>query len=178
MRSDAKRNRDRLLDSARALFAERGGDVPLEDVAQAAGVSRTTLYRHFVTREELAATIFEESVADIERRSAALRDRPDGVKVLLDFVLDSQLSNRGFAQVLSGADLEWFTTLSQRTLGAFEPLLEAGHEAGIVHPEVDVTDLMLAFPMAAGVFADDDAAGRVRASERVRAMVHRALFAR
>ncbi|MFC9644316.1 TetR/AcrR family transcriptional regulator [Streptomyces sp. S1A1-8] len=176
MRRDAVRNRERLLAAARVVFAERGADVALEEVARLAVVSRTTLYRHFTTREQLAATVFEENVALIERRAVELREADDGIVTLFDFVLDQQRANRGFERMLSAADLSWLSELSARTIAAFEPLLVRGRAAGIVHPVVGVDDVMLAFPMAAGAMADSDLAGRPEAADRVRAMLHRALF--
>ncbi|MFK0156587.1 TetR/AcrR family transcriptional regulator [Streptomyces sp. NPDC090499] len=175
-RSDAARNRERLLTAARRAFAERGPDVALEEIASAADVSRTTLYRNFATREELAVTVFEDNVGAIEQRSADLGDRADGIVQLFDFVLAMQRDNRSLARVLSGANLAWLTGLSNRTMAAFEPHLERGRQAGIVRPGVGIQDVMLAFPMAAGVMADDEASQRELMTDRVRAMLHRALF--
>ncbi|GAA2575531.1 TetR/AcrR family transcriptional regulator [Winogradskya consettensis] len=178
MRRDAVQNRERLLVAARQVFAEQGADAALEEVARLAEVSRTTLYRHFATREQLAATVFEENVTLIEKRSAELLDTDDGIVTLFDYVLDQQRQNRGFARLLSATDLTWLTALSERTIAAFAPLLERGRAAGIVHPETGVSDVMLAFPMAEGAMADSDMAGRESAADGVRAMLHRALFTR
>ncbi|MBY8862296.1 TetR/AcrR family transcriptional regulator [Nocardia sp. CA2R105] len=177
VRRDAARNRMRLLDAAREIFARDGHDVPLEEVARAASVSRTTLYRHFTTREELAATIFEENVVRIEQRAAELRECPRGVVDLFDFVLDMQLDCRSMSHVLFATNtIEWFSVLSGRTADAFGPLLERGRVAGVVRPAVDVYDVMMAFRMAEGPIADGDGLGRTRTTDRVRAMLHRGLF--
>ncbi|SEH02201.1 regulatory protein, tetR family [Nonomuraea solani] len=176
-RKDAARNRDRLLIAARQMFAEHGHDVALEEIAQAAGVSRTTIYRNFATREELAATVFADNVAQIEQHAAGLREQPDGAVKLFDFVLDMQLDNRGLAQVLSSADLEWFIEHARRIAASFEPLLDRGRAAGIVQPVVDVDDLMLAISMGEGAVAYDPAQ-RDNRHKRVREMLHRALFTR
>ncbi|WP_329213912.1 TetR/AcrR family transcriptional regulator [Streptomyces sp. NBC_01485] len=175
-RRDAARNRERLLTAARRAFAEHGPDVAFEEIARAADVSRTTIYRNFATRQELVATVYEDNVARIEQHAAGLGERPDGVVRLLDFVLDQQRDNRSLAHALSGADVEWLTGLSVRTVAAFRPHLERGRAAGFVHPDVDVRDLMLAFPMAAGAMADNDLVHRERTDDRVRTMLHRALF--
>jgi AcrR family transcriptional regulator len=175
-RRDAARNRERLLAAARRAFADHGPDVALEEIASAADVSRTTLYRNFATREELAATVFEDNVRLIEQYAADLGDRPDGIVRLLDFVLDQQRDNRSLARVMSGADLAWLSGLSARTMAAFHPHLERGRRAGIVHPTVDIQDVMLAFPMAAGVMADSEATDRDQMTDRVRPLLHRALF--
>ena len=173
---DAVRNRARLLAAARDLFASHGPDVALEEVARAAEVSRTTLYRNFATREQLAATVFEDNVNLIEDRAAALHGHPDGAVELFDLVLAMQQDNRSLARVLAGADIAWFTELSARTAAAFEPLLEQGRTAGLVWPGVVVDDVMLCFSMASGAMAENSAAGREQLNERLRALLHRALF--
>lgn len=177
-RKDAARNRDRLLTAARRMFAEHGHDVALEEIARVAGVSRTTIYRNFATREELAATVLADNVAQIEHHAAGLREQPDGAVKLFDFVLDMQLDNRGLAQVLSSADLQWFIEHSRRIAACFEPLLDHGRAAGIVHPVVDIDDLMLAISMGESAVSTRDAAQRDNRHKRVRVMLHRALFTR
>ena len=63
LRADAARNRDRIIEAAVADFAEHGLEVPLEDVAQHAGVGIATLYRRFPSRDDLVAACFERRVA-------------------------------------------------------------------------------------------------------------------
>src|SRR5258708_37553825 len=67
LRSDARRNRDRLLAAARELFAERGVDVAMADIARHAGVSNGTLYNRFPTREDLIEAVFTDR---LEARAA------------------------------------------------------------------------------------------------------------
>ncbi|MEV5529042.1 hypothetical protein [Streptomyces prunicolor] len=57
-----------------------------------------------------------------------------------------QRDNRSLAHALSGTDVEWLTGLSTRTVAAFQPRLERGREAGLVHRDVGVQDLMPAYP--------------------------------
>ncbi|WP_051684405.1 TetR/AcrR family transcriptional regulator [Blastococcus sp. URHD0036] len=175
LRQDAARNRERLIAAARRAFADSGPDVPLEEIARAAGVSRTTLYRNFETREQLAAEIYTDNMDRIVHRAAELAGRPDGLVALVDFVLDIQLSgNQGLARVMiPGSDRALALALGGRFRAALEPLLEVGRRAGVLRPEVDVEDVMLAFPMAAAGFS----LGSEEASRRARRMVHRALFA-
>ena len=175
LRRDAARNRERLVAAARRAFADHGPDVPLEEIAREAGVSRTTLYRNFDTREQLAAEVYSDNLGRIEQRAAELRGRSDGVVALVDFVLDIQVSgNQGLARVMiPGSDLELAVALGDRLQAALRPLLEAGRRAGVVRPEVDIADIMLAFPMAAAAFS----LGQEDTSRRARRLVHRALFA-
>ena len=61
MRSDARRNYQRLLAAAGAAFAERGADdVSLEEIARRAGVGIGTLYRHFPTRQALLEAVYRD----------------------------------------------------------------------------------------------------------------------
>jgi AcrR family transcriptional regulator len=73
LRADAERNRQRIVEAARALFAERGLNVPLEEIAHRAQVGIATLYRRFPTREDLIAASFEAKMAG--RGSAAFLSR-------------------------------------------------------------------------------------------------------
>ncbi|MEU6103683.1 TetR/AcrR family transcriptional regulator [Streptomyces flaveolus] len=173
-RRDAVRNRDRLVAVAREVFARQGAEVPLEEIARAASVSRTTLYRHFPTREDLAATVFEDNVAQIERYAAEHADEPSVVIGLFHSALAMQLANPALARTLSRTDTSRFLEMSQRTAKAFAPLVAQGRTAGLVHPTVEVDDLMRALPMAAAALMEDDAAGRARGTRRISAI--RALF--
>ena len=176
LRSDAARNRERLIESARKVSAASGLDAPLEDIAAAADVSRTTLYRNFETREELAAEVYEGNVARIESRALELADRPDGILELFDFVLDMQVDDRSIVQMLSRADIHWFESLSKRTARAFDPLLAARVRAGVVAAGVVVSVVLLAFPMAGGVLADPAPEGHDSDIQRMRVLLRRALF--
>jgi AcrR family transcriptional regulator len=68
VRADAVRNREKIVEAARALFRERGYDVPLDDVAKAAGVGAGTLYRHFPNRESLADAVLQAWAERVQER--------------------------------------------------------------------------------------------------------------
>lgn len=61
LRADARRNRDQILVAAREIFAERGADVPMEEIARRASVGVGTLYRRFVDRETLIRAVFRDT---------------------------------------------------------------------------------------------------------------------
>ena len=71
LRADAERNRRRLLDAARTLFAQRGLEVSLDDIAREAGVGVGTAYRRFRSRDEIVDALFDERLADMEARAEA-----------------------------------------------------------------------------------------------------------
>lgn len=62
-RADVRRNRDAVLDAARRLLSERP-DASMRDIADASGLGRTTVYRHFATRDALVSAIFEVVLAE------------------------------------------------------------------------------------------------------------------
>lgn len=73
-RADAQRNRERILEVAKAAFMERGAQASLDDIARQAGIGPGTLYRHFPTREDLIEAVYRsevEKLAAAQQRFAA-----------------------------------------------------------------------------------------------------------
>ena len=70
MRADAQRNYDRIVEVASNLFAARGTDASLDDIAKQAGVGPGTLYRHFPTREALIGAAMRRWVDRIQTAAA------------------------------------------------------------------------------------------------------------
>ena len=73
-RADARRNYDKLVAAARAVFAEDGTSAPLEDVAERAGVGIGTLYRHFPTRQALLEAVYVDEVEAMARAAEELAE--------------------------------------------------------------------------------------------------------
>jgi len=65
LRKDAARNRQRVLTAARELFATKGMEATLNDVAHHAGVGVGTVYRRFATKDELVEAIFEDGIDEV-----------------------------------------------------------------------------------------------------------------
>jgi AcrR family transcriptional regulator len=87
LRADARRNRDRIVTAALALFREVGIDVPMEDVARRAGVGVGTLYRRFPDREALIhGTAHASLQGQVELAETALREEPDAWSALCRFL--------------------------------------------------------------------------------------------
>ena len=70
-RTDAQRNRQRLLEVAKQAFTRLGANASLDDIAKQAGVGPGTLYRHFPTRDALIEAVYR---AEVEKIAAAARD--------------------------------------------------------------------------------------------------------
>ena len=75
-RADARRNYDKLVAAARAVFTEDGTSAPLEDVAERAGVGIGTLYRHFPTRQALLEAVYVDEVEAMARAADDLSELP------------------------------------------------------------------------------------------------------
>ncbi|GAA0947703.1 helix-turn-helix domain-containing protein [Pseudonocardia zijingensis] len=99
LRKDAQRNRERLVEAARAVFAERGLDVALDEVARRAGVSIGTLYNRFPTRADLVAAVFTDradTVVGICEHALAMDDPWDGFVHFVEQTCRMQAADRGY----------------------------------------------------------------------------------
>src|SRR6266436_8560232 len=81
-RSDAVRNRERVLEAAKTVFSAGGSDASLEAVAKRAGVGIGTLYRHFPTREALFEAVYRREVDQLSELAEQLRSAPEPVDAL------------------------------------------------------------------------------------------------
>lgn len=77
MRADAVRNRARVIEAARAVFADAGLDASVDDVAERAGVGKATVYRSFPTKEHLIAGVAVDRLANFERLAVEALDDDD-----------------------------------------------------------------------------------------------------
>ncbi|MGW3183072.1 TetR/AcrR family transcriptional regulator [Kitasatospora sp. NPDC001119] len=99
VRADARRNRQRVLVAARAVFAEHGIDAPMATVARRAGVGVATLYRHFPTRDALVRGAFAQQMETCSRALTEALAAPDpwqGFQQLVETVCALQREERGF----------------------------------------------------------------------------------
>ncbi|KJE23242.1 transcriptional regulator, TetR family [Frankia torreyi] len=72
LRADARRNYERLLTAAAAVFREQGVDAALDEVARQAGVGNATMYRHFPTRQDLIVAVYSDEVDALCARGESL----------------------------------------------------------------------------------------------------------
>ena len=82
LRADARRNRDRILSSARELFAQSGTQVQMEEIAEHAGVGLGTLYRRFPTKEALITAMVQERFESFVAIAQAAEDIEDPFEAL------------------------------------------------------------------------------------------------
>src|SRR5579875_592045 len=106
LRADAARNRQRLIDAAAEVFAARGLDATLDDIARHAGVNVATAYRHFANKHELAheflAQCVDKAVA-LAEQAAAEPDPWQGLTLFIEQSLQMMTANRALGDVLTHA---------------------------------------------------------------------------
>ncbi len=78
-RADARRNRERILEVARAVIGEQGTQASLRDIARRAGVGLGTLYRHFPNREALLDVLMRRRFDHLAARAAEMAGRLDTI---------------------------------------------------------------------------------------------------
>ena len=86
LRADAQRNRARILEAAETLFAAEGIEVPIDAIAEKAGVGVGTLYRHFQTKEQLAQAILLERLSALTVDARGLADAADPAAAFFGFL--------------------------------------------------------------------------------------------
>jgi len=86
-RADALRNRERILEVAKAAFTRQGGDASLEEIAKQAGVGTGTLYRHFPTRDELIEGVYRNEMAKLAAAAARFAETMSPIEALRAWML-------------------------------------------------------------------------------------------
>ncbi|NRD48245.1 helix-turn-helix transcriptional regulator [Corallococcus exiguus] len=160
LRADARRNRERLLAAAHAVFSERGADASLSDVAKRAEVGIGTLYRHFDSREALLAATCDEQLLTLAKES---RERAEALpplealRVFLSELVHSAGMYKGLAASL-GIVLKNHTQGCDATTAEGQRLLEAAQRAGEVRSDIlldDVVCMAMAISLAAAEDSSD-----------------------
>ena len=149
VRSDARRNREKLLSVATAAFATADGQpVSLESIARQAGVGIGTLYRHFPNREALVEAIYRAELAEVAETAARLLKRyppKTALRRWMDRYASFVAAKRGMAESLhamfdSGAVQPNETRAS--IAGAVDLLLRAGVDDGSLRSDVQADDIV------------------------------------
>jgi AcrR family transcriptional regulator len=182
LRKDAERNRQRILDAARELFAQRGLGVTLNDIAHHAGVGVGTVYRRFPDKTVLIESLFEESFQEIADRLRAAVADPDpwhGLIVFLDAQFETQANDRGLKELVTATPdgVARVTRLRDELLPLSDELVRRAQESGMMRDDVSPTDLAIVQIMIGSVL---DAAREVdpEAWRRYRAIFLRGICAR
>ena len=146
LRKDAERNRQRILAAARELFAIRGLEATLNDVAHHAGVGVGTVYRRFATKEELLEAIFEDSidqVVELAKHALQIEDSWDGFVWLVEHVCELTATDRGLREMICSKAYGGYRVACARL--QLDPhiskIVQRARDDGHLRPEVKSTDI-------------------------------------
>jgi AcrR family transcriptional regulator len=182
LRSDAEDNRERLLDAARTLFAERGLDVTMRQIARQAGVGPATLYRRFPTKQALIDVAFRDELdacKAIVAVGCADLDPWRGLRMILLRLGELNARNHGFvdAFVSSYPDAVDFTAHRTGLLRSLAELCGRAQASGVLRADFVFDDVLLIIMAGRGISAVN-AEQRVIAARRFSALAVEALRAR
>ncbi|MCS5734715.1 TetR/AcrR family transcriptional regulator [Herbiconiux daphne] len=147
-RSDARRNRQRLVSAAAEAFATVGTEASVADIAERAGVGKGTVFRHFASKDELLGTIVGDVLDTLLRRGEDLTTAPDAAAALEAFMsetIELQAHDRAFCEVVAG------TAVGDRrireSIAALEDvvarLTARAQSQGALRPDVTGDDIVL-----------------------------------
>jgi AcrR family transcriptional regulator len=158
LRRDAERNRQRILAAARAVFAERGLDVSMDDIARAAGVGVGTVYRRFPDKDQLIDALFEDEMAgmvEFVERCLAMDDPWEGFVTFLTELCGRQSSDRGLKELLlsAGRGHAEIERAREALVPLVTELVDRAKAAGALRADVEATDLPL-IQVALGAVVD------------------------
>ncbi|MGC4880339.1 TetR/AcrR family transcriptional regulator [Micromonospora sp. DT43] len=145
-RSDARLNRERILQAARELVRE-SGELKLNAVAKACGIGQGTLYRHFPTREDLLVEVYRQEVDELVAAAAQLVERRESMDALAAWLDRVAAYARVKRDVFAAVEAATWRDLAAHSLGpigdAVELLLNAGRATGSLRPDVEVRDVIV-----------------------------------
>jgi AcrR family transcriptional regulator len=147
-RADAVRNREKVLAAARDAFAESGYGVPLDEIAERAGVGPGTVYRHFPTKEALFEAVVTARVQDLVADARARADSADPGAAFFGFlgrIAAESAAKRDLPDAISIAG-----SLREDLFAALDLLLRRAQQARAVRADVRTPDLIVLFK---GLFA-------------------------
>lgn len=160
LRADAERNRRRILTAAAEVFADRGLDAGLDEIARRAGVGIGTVYRRFPDKASLIEALFISRVQELVDLTIWARQCPDawsGLVTLLTRSVEIQLADRGLKELIHGdvplppVVQDQVEQKLHRLTIELSGLLERAKAEGRVRPDVSTTDLSVCMEMLHGV---------------------------
>jgi len=174
LRSDAQDNRDLILDAARAVFATKGLNAPVREIARHAGVGPATVYRRFPTKEMLAAEAFADKLRGCQviiDEGAADPDPWRGFCLVIEKICEQHARDRGFTVAFMAAYPRAVDFAASRdyALSSVAGLARRAREAGRLRPDFVMDDLIVMIMASSGIRATSTAAA-VAASRRFAAL--------
>jgi AcrR family transcriptional regulator len=179
LRADAARNRGRLIEAATTLFRERGLEVSVAEIAEAAEVGRGTLFRNFASKEDLIAAIVAERMHEACERARELLAELGGDDALFEFLSEMVGRQQLDRAVTDAIDDTWLAREEIRgahaeLVGVLDQLVKRAQREGTVREDVGAMDVLMLFKgvcAAAAAFAHIDATLTDRHMDLLRASI-------
>ena len=147
-RADAVRNRERVLEAAKAVFSAGGAEASLEAVARAAGVGIGTLYRHFPTREDLFEAVYRREVQQLADLAEELKQESQPIEALRHWMRSNVrfvATKKGMSAALALAaykNQKLFSYSFDRLTRAVGGLIDRAIAAGEIRNDISPEDLL------------------------------------
>src|ERR1700722_20344559 len=149
-RTDAQRNRERILEVAKAAFARSGANTSLDDVARQAGVGAGALYRRVATRDALLEAVYHTEVAKLAAAERELSEKLPPVEALrawmllfVDYIAEKHIIAPALNTFVGGPSKLYESSRAQAT-GAIEALVKRAIKSGDVRKDLEPFDLLRA----------------------------------
>ena len=146
LRSDARRNREKILAAASELFARDGAGLCMDDLARRAGVGQATVFRRFPSKEDLLLAMFEDRLADVAasvEQAARADDAWEGIVAAMTAIAERQARDRGLMEAV-GAEVFGSPRLRaarERVIAPMTELLARAQAAGQVRDDLEAIDV-------------------------------------
>ena len=156
-RADAERNRVRLLEAAKAAFADKGSGASLDEIARIAGVGAGTLYRHFPTRDALVAAVYRNETEQLVAAADRLAATHPPVMALREWLLlfvDYIATKHGMHEVLNsivGGTSDLYSASTAQVKQAIAELVDRAVASGDIGLDLDSLDLLRALAGVANI---------------------------
>ncbi len=161
-RTDAQRNRERILEVAKVAFTRSGANTSLDDIARDAGVGAGTLYRHFPTRDALIEAVYRsevEKLAAAERKFSDTMPPAAALRAWMLLFVDYIAAKHIIAPVLNtfvGGPSKLYEGSRAQIQGAIDALVKRAIKSGDIRKDLDPFDLLRALIGVSNVASTPD----------------------
>ena len=161
-RTDAQRNRERILEVAKAAFTRAGANASLDDIAKEAGVGAGTLYRHFPTRDALIEAVYRTEVEKLAAAEKKFSETLSPIEALrawmllfVDYIATKQIIGPALHSLVGGPSKLYEGSRSQ-IQGAIDSLVKRAIKSGNVRRDLEPFDLLRALIGVSNVASGPD----------------------
>ena len=161
-RTDAQRNRERILEVTKEAFTRSGANASLDDIAKGAGVGAGTLYRHFPTRDALLEAVYRtevEKLASAERKFEQTLPPMEALRAWMLLFVDYIATKQIIAPALNtlvGGHSKAFEASGAQIKAAIHALVERAIKSGDIRSDLEPLDLLRALIGVSNVASGPD----------------------